>query len=52
MRFGIFFVTSTAREELLFPEAPNARATPMTRAALRDELVRALGAYLAHEAQR
>jgi AcrR family transcriptional regulator len=52
VRFGIFFVTSTAREKLLFPEAPNARATPMTRAALRDELVRALGSYLSHEAPR
>lgn len=46
VRFGLFLVSSVAREKLLFGSAPLARITPMTRASLRDELVRALAGYL------
>jgi AcrR family transcriptional regulator len=49
IRFGVFFVSSVARDKLLFGEAPHARATAMTRVALRDELTRALFAYLTSE---
>lgn len=52
IRFGVFFVSSVARDKLLFGEAPHARVTPMTRAALRDELARALFAYLTSERLR
>jgi AcrR family transcriptional regulator len=48
-RFGVFLVSSAAREKLLFAQAPLARITPMTRRALRGELVRALTGYLASE---
>ena len=48
-RFGIFLVASVAREKLLFGEAPHARVTPLSRKALRAELVRALHGYLAKE---
>jgi len=51
-RFGIFLVSSVAREKLLFGQAPHARVTPMTRRALRDELVRALTGYLASEVSK
>jgi AcrR family transcriptional regulator len=46
IRFGIFLVSSVAREKLLFGGAPHARVTPISRAELRDELVRALAGYL------
>jgi len=52
IRFGVFFVSSVAREKLLFADAPLSRVTPMGRRALRDELVRALRGYLAVEAPR
>jgi len=52
IRFGVFFVSSVARDKLLFGEAPHARVTPMSRAALREELVRALFAYLTSEPPR
>jgi len=45
-RFGLFLVMSLAREKLLFGNAPTARVTPLTRKALREELVRALYGYL------
>jgi AcrR family transcriptional regulator len=46
IRFGVFLVSSAAREKLLFGEAPHARVTPMPLAALRGELIRMLFAYL------
>jgi AcrR family transcriptional regulator len=46
IRFGVFLVSSVARDKLLFGDAPHARVTPMTRAVLQQELVRALFAYL------
>ena len=52
IRFGVFFVSSVARDKLLFGDAPHARVTPMTRTALREELFRALFAYLATEPPR
>ena len=52
IRFGVFFVSSVARDKLLFGEAPHARVTPMPRAALRDEMIRALFAYLTSEPPR
>jgi AcrR family transcriptional regulator len=51
-RFAVFLISSTAREKLLFPQAPLARVTPVTRQVLRDELVRVLVAYLTSEAPR
>jgi AcrR family transcriptional regulator len=50
VRFTVFFALSVAREKLLFAEAPQSRLTPMRRAALRDELVRVVHAYLTTEA--
>jgi AcrR family transcriptional regulator len=52
IRFGVFFVSSVARDKLLFGEAPHARVTTMSRASLREELVRSLFAYLTAEAPR
>ena len=52
IRFGVYMVSCVAREKLLFVEAPLSRVTPMTRKALRDELVRTLHAYLAAEPPR
>jgi AcrR family transcriptional regulator len=52
IRFGIFLVSSTMREKLLFGEAPHARVTPMTRERLRTELARALYSYLTCEEPR
>jgi AcrR family transcriptional regulator len=52
IRFGVFLVSSLAREKLLFGEAPHARVTPMPRAALRGELIRALFAYLTSDPPR
>ena len=52
IRFGVFFVSSVARDKLLFGEAPHARVTPMSRIALREELFRALFAYLTSEPPR
>jgi len=49
IRFGVFLVSCVAREKLLFGEAPLSRVTPMTRKALRDQLVRTLLAYLITE---
>ena len=49
IRFGVFLVSSVAREKLLFGETPHARVTPMSRRALRDELVRMLRTYLTCE---
>src|SRR5262245_22519466 len=50
VRFGVFLVSSTAREKLLFAEAPLSRVTPLGRSALRRELVRVLHSYLTCEA--
>lgn len=50
IRFGVFLVSSVAREKMLFGETPHARVTPIGRRALRDELVRMLHAYLTCEA--
>jgi len=52
IRFGIFLVSSTAREKLLFADAPLSRVTPLGRAELRRELVRVLHSYLSGEAPR
>jgi AcrR family transcriptional regulator len=52
VRFGLFLVESTAREKLLFAQAPHARVTPIGRKALRAELVRALHGYLTCEVPR
>jgi hypothetical protein len=49
IRFGVFLVSSVAREKLLFAETPHARVTPIGRRALRDELVGVLHAYLSSE---
>lgn len=51
-RFGVFLVSSVAREKLLFAETPHARVTPLGRRAMRDELVRVLHSYLTGEAPR
>jgi len=52
IRFGVFLVSSVAREKLLFGDAPLSRVTPMTRKALRAELIRTLTVYLSCEAPR
>lgn len=52
IRFGIFVVSSVAREKLLFAEAPLSRITPLSRRDLRDELVRLLHTYLTTRAPR
>jgi len=52
IRFGVFMISSIARERLLFAEAPLARITPLSRTELRRELVRALYSYLTAEAPR
>lgn len=52
IQFGIFVVSSVAREKLLFAEAPLSRITPLTRRDLRDELVRVLHSYLTTRAPR
>ena len=52
IRFGVFVVSSVAREKLLFADAPLARVTPIEQPVLRSELIRVLGAYLAAEAPR
>lgn len=49
IRFGLYVVSTVARERLIFGQAPLARITPLGRRALRDELVRTLRAYLAFE---
>lgn len=46
VRFGIFLVSSAAREKLLFDNAPLARVTPLERTRLAAELTRALIGYL------
>jgi AcrR family transcriptional regulator len=46
IRFGIFLVSSVARDRLLFSEAPHARVTELPVTRLRGELTRALHAYL------
>jgi AcrR family transcriptional regulator len=46
IRFGVFLVSSAAREKILFAQAPHARVTPISRTGLRDELARALYSYL------
>lgn len=46
IRFGIFMVSSVARERLLFGDMPLARVTTIGRDTLRAELVRALHSYL------
>ncbi|MGH7724360.1 MAG: TetR/AcrR family transcriptional regulator, partial [Candidatus Eiseniibacteriota bacterium] len=51
IRFGIFLVSSVAREKLLF-DAPHSRITPMTRRQLRDELIRTLDSYLTARSPR
>jgi len=48
-RFGLFLVSSVAREKILFGDAPHSRVTPLTREALRQELIRALHSYLTAE---
>lgn len=50
VRFGLFLVSTVAREKLLFADAPLSRVTPMSRTALRRELIHTLLAYLSHEA--
>jgi hypothetical protein len=52
IRFAVFVVSSVAREKLLFPEAPLSRITPISRRALRAELVRVFFSYLVTEAPR
>ena len=52
IRFGVFLVSSIARERLLFANMPLARVTAIGRDSLRAELVRALHAYLTCEAPR
>ena len=52
LRFGLFLVESTMREKLLFDQAPHAKATPIGKKALREELVRAFHGYLACEVPR
>ena len=52
IRFGVFLVSSVAREKLLFAETPHSRVTPVGRRAMRDELVRVLHGYLAGETPR
>lgn len=51
VRFGVFLISSVARDKLLFPDAPHASATPMEQAALRNALVRALRSYLGSNLQ-
>lgn len=51
IRFGVFLISAVAREKLLFGDAPHSRVTPLTRRALRAELVRALRGYLTTEAR-
>jgi AcrR family transcriptional regulator len=46
VRFGIFMVTSVAREQLVFSEAPQARVTALPTTRVRGELSHALHAYL------
>lgn len=50
IRFGVFLVSTVAREKLLFSEAPLSRVTPMSRTALRRELTHTLVSYLLREA--
>jgi len=50
IRFGVYLVSTVAREKLLFADAPLSRVTPMSRTALRRELIHTLHAYLSHEA--
>jgi AcrR family transcriptional regulator len=50
IRFGVFLVSTVAREKLLFSEAPLSRVTPISRRTLRRELVHTLLAYLTREA--
>lgn len=45
-RFVMYMLTCTAREALLFADAPQARITPSLRESLEDELTRAALAYL------
>jgi len=52
IRFGVFLVSTVARERLLFADAPLARITPISRTDLRRELVRTLRSYLTAEAPR
>jgi AcrR family transcriptional regulator len=52
IRFGLFLISSTAREKLLFTDAPLSRVTPVGRDELRRELVRVLHSYLSCEAPR
>lgn|SRR5262245_35307146 len=52
IRFGVFLISSVAREKMLFADAPLSRITPLARPALRAALVRTLHAYLACEAPR
>lgn len=52
IRFGIFLVSSVARDRLLFSEAPHAQVTGLPVTRLREELVRALYAYLTTRAPR
>jgi AcrR family transcriptional regulator len=51
-RFGIYMVSSVARERLLFADMPLARVTAIRSEDLRQELVRALYAYLGGEAPK
>lgn len=52
IRFGIFMVSSVARDKILFGDAPHARITPINRQSLRRELSRALHSYLTCEASQ
>jgi AcrR family transcriptional regulator len=46
IRYGIFMVSTIAREKLLFAQAPLSRITPMDRDTLRAHLVRSLAGFL------
>jgi len=52
IEFGLYFVTTVARERVLFGDMPLARVTPITRRALRVELAHALRSYLTSEVSR
>jgi len=45
-RTGLFIVAAAARDKILFGDAPHASATPMSNSHLKQELGRALYAYL------
>jgi AcrR family transcriptional regulator len=50
--FGLYLVSTVAREKLVFGEVPLSRIVGLSRRALRDELVRTLHSYLTGEKPR